>query len=143
MTQETPGPECWGCPHLGETEALTAQVGSREKQKGSGAHGPGWWVSREPPPGASAYSGEGLFRAPLAVLLGVGAQTLCMAGKILGGAGPPQLGAHPGLSQLPQHATQGPPTGLHSAGTSPELMEPETSDHNIQPRSSRGPPWAP
>lgn len=49
------------------------------------------------------------------------------------GAGPPQLGAHPGLSELPQHATQGPPTGLHSAGTSPELMEPETSDHNIQP----------
>ncbi|XP_007468946.1 PREDICTED: putative uncharacterized protein LOC387726-like [Lipotes vexillifer] len=31
-----------------------------------------------------------------------------------------------------QHTTRGLPTGLYSAGTSPEPMEPETSDHRGQ-----------
>lgn len=115
------------------------------QQEGLGACAPGWWVSWEPPPGVSAYGGGRLDRAPLAVLLGVGAQALWMAGEILGGAGPPQLRPPlpPCSAKPPQHVARGPPTGLHSAGTSPELMEPETSDHTSSPRSSRGPPRAP
>lgn len=65
------------------------------KAAGTGARAPGWWVSWEPPPGVSAYGGEGVDRAPLAVLLGVGARALWMAGEILGGLGPPQIRAPP------------------------------------------------
>lgn len=50
----------------------------------------------------------------------------------------PRSGPHPCLSEPPQHVTRGPPTGLHSAGTSPELTEPETSGHNIQPQVLTG-----
>lgn len=40
-----------------------------------------------------------------------------------------------------QHRTRGLPTGLHSAGTSPEPMGPETSDHRVQsPRPHKGLP---
>lgn len=65
------------------------------KAAGTGARAPGWWGSWEPPPGVSAYGGEGVDRAPLAVLLGVGARALWMAGEILGGLGPPQIRAPP------------------------------------------------
>jgi len=92
VTQETPGPECWGCPRLGKTKALPRPSRVRRKQQGTGARAPGWWVSWELPPGVSAYGGESLDRASLAVLLGVGAEALWTAGGILGGAGPPQLG---------------------------------------------------
>lgn len=108
------------------------------KAAGTGARAPGWWGSWEPPPGVSAYGGEGVDRAPLAVLLGVGARALWMAGEIPGGLGPPQIRAPPLLVGASQHVTRGPPTGLHSAGTSPELTEPETSGHNIQPQVLTG-----
>lgn len=79
------------------------------------------------PPGVSTCGGEGLDKAPLAVLLGVGAQALWLAGKVLGGSGPPQFGVphvlHGNLMDRPLAST---------LGTSPELMEPETSNHSIQ-----------
>ena len=50
----------------------------------------------------------------------------------------PRSGPHPCLSEPPQRVTRGPPTGLHSAGTSPELTERETSGHNIQPQVLMG-----
>lgn len=79
------------------------------------------------PPGVSTCGGEGLDKAPLAVLLGVGAQALWLAGKVLGGSSPPQFGVphvlHGSLMDRPLAST---------LGTSPELMEPETSNHSIQ-----------
>lgn len=79
------------------------------------------------PPGVSTCGGEGLDKAPLAVLLGVGAQALWLAGKVLGGSGPPQFGVpHVLHCNLMDHPLASTP------GTSPELMEPETSNHSIQ-----------
>lgn len=79
------------------------------------------------PPGVSACSGEGLDKAPLAVLLGVGAQALWLAGKVLGGSGPPQFGVLPIFyCSLMSHPLASTP------GTSPELTEPETSNHSTQ-----------
>ena len=78
-----------------------------------GARAAGRWVSWETCAlSTSACGGEGLDRAPLAVLLGAGAQALWSAGKVLGGWGP-----HP--AQLP--------TTLGSLGASPAYHHPLAS----------------
>ena len=86
-----------------------------------------------PPPGTERLWWGGSGQAPLAALLGVGAQALWLAGQVLGDWGPPPA---QGPTRAPlephQHMTRGWPTGLYSAGTSPEPMEPETSDHRGQ-----------
>ena len=74
----------------------------------------------------------GLDRALLAVLLRVGAQALWLAGEIPGGLGLPQLGAPPELCwSLTSMCPKGRPLAS-TPGTSPELMEPETSNHRTQ-----------
>lgn len=105
---------------MGETEAPPARVGSRESRRDSlcprlvGVLG-------IPTQECLYWGGSG--QGTLAVLLGVRAQALWLAGEVLGGTGPPQLPAPPMLvGASPAHEPRA-PTGLHSVGTSPELMD--------------------
>lgn len=119
-----------GMPPLGGNQGSAGPSRVQGQQEGTGARAPGWWVSWEPPPGVSAYGGEGLAGPPWQSCWESGHRPCGWQAKFWVARVLPSSGPHPGLSEPPQHMTQGPPTGLHSAGTSPELMEPETSDHD-------------
>ena len=70
-------------PALGKTEALPAPGGSGESRwdRSCCPRLVGLLGATSPPPRMSACGGEGLDRAPLAVLLGVGVQALWLAAK--------------------------------------------------------------
>lgn len=117
---------------MGETEAPPAWAGSRESSGDRSSCPRLVGLLGTTLPGVSACGGEGLDRAPLAVLLGVGAQGLRLAGKVLDGWGLPQLGAPLELGRsLTSTCPEGRPLAS-TLGTSPELMEPETRNHRIQ-----------
>lgn len=104
-TSETTGPGCW------EAEAPPPEEKEGPgKAEGTGAH---TLAAGSPRRQCLRWGGSG--QGPLAVLLGVRAQALWLAGEVLGGAGLPQLRAPPrALPEPHQHVSPGLPTGLHS-----------------------------
>lgn len=102
MTQETPGPECWRCPHLRESKALLAQVGSREI-RGDKSLCPRLVGLQRTTPKSECLWWGGSGQGPLGSLAGSRAQALWVAGEV---QVLPSSGPHLCLSEPPQHRPQ-------------------------------------
>lgn len=116
---------------MGKTEALPAPGGSGES-RGDRSCSPklvGLQGTTPLPPRVSAHGGEGLDRAPLAVLLGVGVQALWLAAKegSRWPGSPAQLRAPP---VFPQSLTS---TGLEGRPLASTLQGPAQSQWDQRP----------